>query len=383
MKKIYFLFFLLAIGCGVPNRTNDEVLVIPVKFNGNQILPFSESGLQFRYELLPIYMDTTHLNSFLTHPIMKIYKDYFYFYTTPQSSFKIFGMDGKFIREIPVGRGPGELSFMIHELFFHEDTFTIAELDKQLTFDLEGKFLHSEKTEIQHNADICQFGNYRLSYLANTLDSGFVKVVNTNSGITLMHVVAKKSDSDGVKQLPVNGNMVKFIQSQTSSNRFVLCNENLYFRVPMSDCIYRINKGDSIPYVYAKIENLFTSNEINMEQGKEALNKNLIWDVNYLGVRDDGNLISFQMTDKAPEIREEKKREHVIYDKTKNQLYQFPIQNLYGGYNKGDDTYYYLSSSFLTLKTDNYNELEKEIINSIGQENEEIQAYVLKIKITR
>ena len=122
MQKSFLLFLALSfIQCKTENYPITGTITLPFK-TGEKYLSVTESDYQYSYHFIPLETKEESLLSKIF--CIKRYNNYLYIHSLFNKSVMIFSDSGKFIKKIPIGRGPGEIMDPLY--------ITIDEQNKQL-----------------------------------------------------------------------------------------------------------------------------------------------------------------------------------------------------------------------------------------------------------
>ena len=144
MQKSFLLFLALSfIQCKTENYPITGTITLPFK-TGEKYLSVTESDYQYSYHFIPLETKEESLLSKIF--CIKRYNNYLYIHSLFNKSVMIFSDSGKFIKKIPIGRGPGEIMDPLY--------ITIDEQNKQLEildffrqikkYTLEGDYIASQ-----------------------------------------------------------------------------------------------------------------------------------------------------------------------------------------------------------------------------------------------
>lgn len=323
-------------------------------------------------------MDTSDVNSLIGQAYRFIvHKDYLYIpdYTTAP---KIFTMKGKFVKTLISGRGQGEIGGRVNDIYIDRENhlFEVSEFSKISKYTLSGDFVSDEK-QSEDCSDVCKLGDYVISYDGiSSRDSCFFKIMNRRTGERLMSLFPK-NNKDGVG----------YGWGIMANGVFMRSNENIYFNIPFTDEIYKIEKGDSIPRRFAKIKNVLMYDKCPefelwaLSRYAQSEKRNIY--ICNLSVSEDENLISFKVNES---ITEDKNVEHrVIYDQSKHKIFNYPVQMIDIVFSDGVYDYGIAFPEMIDAQRDKFIEskepLMKELCDFIDRNGMDTNPYVVKIKL--
>ena len=245
MQKSFLLFLALSfIQCKTENYPITGTITLPFK-TGEKYLSVTESDYQYSYHFIPLETKEESLLSKIF--CIKRYNNYLYIHSLFNKSVMIFSDSGKFIKKIPIGRGPGEIMDTLY--------ITIDEQNKQLEildffrqikkYTLEGDYIASQPCCT--SSEFEKLGNNYLFHSFTAQNSKNYFTVQSTNKETKSYL-----DSDKTKKPPLMAYSHLFKTDTT-----------IYFHTDFNNIVYSISINNLTPKPYATLINQCTAKRIN------------------------------------------------------------------------------------------------------------------------
>ena len=252
MQKYFVLFLaLFFIQCKTDDKSLAGTLALPFKM-GEKYRSVTESGYQYSYNFIPLETKEESLLSKIF--CIKKYDNYLYIHSLFNKSVMIFSGSGKFIKKIPIGRGPGEIMDPLY-IAIDEQNKQLEVLDffRQVKkYSLEGDYIESQ-TCSSPSSEFEKLGDNYLFYSFSVKNQKkYFTVQSTNKG------TKNYLESDETNKPPL----------MAYSHLFKI-DTTLYFHTDFNNIVYSISTTDLIPKPYATLTNQCTAKKINSLPGSE------------------------------------------------------------------------------------------------------------------
>lgn len=307
MKSIYYsLIIIIIFGCKTLDSKYSGVK-IPIDYNLNNVLPFSESGYTFKIEIIPLENLKDAYIKFSELHRMEVFEN-FYYIMSLGGTVKIFHKNGKYLTQIRNGRGPGEIIMPLDISFDKErKKLEVMEVNGIKIFDLIGNYENSVQIHNKY-IEFVRFGDIRIFLDSNKdPDQKFNYIIMDKKG-ELINFEKKYGPT---------------IERIISPRHFNVYNDELYLCSNNSNTIYKIDKKSKTPEKFAFIEDMNSNQSISgikLDDYKELCEKNS-WFNRIAGFsKMDDNL--FQLSISKGYLKT------YFFDMSKNQIYDHPLKDL-------------------------------------------------------
>lgn len=377
MKKILlFPLLFFAVACG-KEEAKEDILMISLPYGKENISDFEESDFDYSFEIIPMELDTSNVNSYITGTYRIVHYKGRYYFPSNREAIQIFDKDGHFVNTICAGKGAGEVMNTIDLLIDKEqDQLEISMLDKVSKYTLDGDYLSSESIKLCMG-DAYKSGDFYYmysDYLAH-VDSCFLNIFNYKTNKLVFDILPKPQKDYGTGFL--------------TYNRFVEYNDAVYFTMPYHNEVYKIEKGDSVAHKYAEVKNSVNYTKCpdlycwKVEEYAKTNSEYVMLECwshsdNYIAFT--ANIGSEVVDDYAYSIEQ-----RVLYDREKKRVYKYPVTSIHIAYTDQYYDYATVDPAELDAKRGSFTATEKPLMDklceSIDRNGIDTNPYVVKIKI--
>lgn len=247
-------------GCNT-NFGVESTFKIPVQYNMENTLPFSESGYTYDVEIIPLENKTEAYVNFKGINRIEVYKDIYYIMSF-YGDLKLFHKNGNYLKTISKGRGPGELN-MVSDFSFDRDTEKIEILDVNdiKVYDIAGNYETSIPVKNNY-IEFVKFGKKRIFLDSNKDPQQKYNYIILNNAGELSYF----EDKFGPTLSPT-----------ISPRHFNQYEKELYLSSNYSNKIYKMVADDKLPKEFGYIEEMNTDKSISgidFESFKEISSRN-------------------------------------------------------------------------------------------------------------
>ena len=234
MRKIIFGFLILLVGCTNNSGTSLDEQYIKVISDDN-----NTEKLHVNNDISFVQLETSE--DCLIGNVINVEITNQYIYVLDRKSFFIFSKDGRFVKKIKRGKGPGELTRALN--------FSVDENRKEIYIIEMGNILH-----IYNDLAV-----YKETY---KLDGSFIDVIRLNDDNFMLYTVLPHKHEDFLisvyninsktiisKYIPYENLAMKDFSILTYNNFFVI-NDEIYFSASNSRNIYKYAE-DSMQTIYS------------------------------------------------------------------------------------------------------------------------------------
>lgn len=258
---------------------NDTILL---SFNMKEKYPsVAESEYEFSYTLIPLETKEECLLGQIF--CIKKYNDYLYIHSIVNKAIMIFSGDGKFVKKIPVGRGPGEIMDPLYLVIDEENNqLEILDFFRQIKkYTLEGDFIGTQE------CNMCsEFEKIKDNYLYHTFttkNQRYCFEINNSKNETNHYI-----DFEEVQKAPW----------MIYSHLFKI-DTTIYFHTDFNNMVYKISSHNLTPQPYATIVNQCMAKNIKSlsesDIDKYCMNQNLYINTLNFNVLHNGHTIYAEM----------------------------------------------------------------------------------------
>lgn len=244
MKEYTILFLiLLFLQCKSNNQPVEGTIELPFKME-EKYPSVVESDYDYSYKFIPLETKDESLLSKIF--CIKRFDNYFYIHSIFNKAVMIFTSTGKFIKKIPIGRGPGEIMDPIYIAVDEQNrTLEILDFFRQIKkFTLEGDFIETQPCYMCSEFEILENNYLFHSFSAHNTKYCF-KIGNS-----------KNEYKDYIKSINT-----KKAPLMAYSHLFKI-DTTIYFHTDFNNIVYTISTNNLIPKPYATLTNQCTAEKI-------------------------------------------------------------------------------------------------------------------------
>lgn len=244
MNNYIIIFFaLICWQCKTDKSSVDQTIALSFKV-GEKYPSVTESEYEFLYNFIPL--ETTEECLLGKIFCVKKYKGYLYIHSIFNKSIMIFSADGKFIKKIPIGRGPGEVIDPLYIAIDEQsDQLEVLDFFKQIKkYTLEGDYVGLQNCNMSSAFERIK-GNYLFSSISAQNQKYCFEVQNTENKTTSF----------------VEYNKIEKPPLMAYSQLFKT-DSIIYFHTDFNHTVFFISENDLTPKPYATIVNQCTAEKI-------------------------------------------------------------------------------------------------------------------------
>lgn len=244
MKNYFILLFaVLFLQCKTNTNTVDGIITL--SFNMEDSYPsVAESEYEFLYHFIPLETKEECLLGKIFN--IKKFNNYLYIHSIFNKSVMIFSTDGKFIKKIPTGRGPGEIMDPLYMVVDEKNNqLEILDYFRHIKiFSLEGEYIKSQECDA--------------SLEFEKIDDHY-----------LFHIFTAKNQKYCFKTQNTQNEIQYFLDFQKTNkapfmfySHLFKTDSTIYFHTDFNHTVYRISGNDLTPKPYAIISHQCTADKI-------------------------------------------------------------------------------------------------------------------------
>ncbi len=308
MKTILNYILVLVITVGCKNlKTENPGMKIPIDYNLNNVLPFSESDYSYNVEIISLENLPEAYINFEGLQRLEVFEN-FYYIMSLGGTVRIFHKDGKYLTKIKKGRGPGEI-LMPLDISFDKDSKKLEVLDMNdiKIYDHIGNFENSVQIKNKY-VEFVKFGDVRIFLDSNKDPQQQFNYIILNKKGELKYFENKYGPT---------------LDPVISPRHFNIYDDELFLSSNYSNTIYRLNKTMNSPEKFAFIEDMNTDQSVKninfAEYKKLCESRNLFTKIAGFN-KMDNNLYQLSISKNVIKT--------YFFDAGKNKIYDHPLKDL-------------------------------------------------------
>lgn len=281
MKNYIIIFFaLICWQCKTGESSENQTIELSFKVE-DKYPSVTESDYEFSYNFIPLETNDECLLGKIF--CVKKHKDYLYVHSIFNKSIMIFSADGKFIKKIPIGRGPGEIMDPLYIAIDEQrDQLEVLDFFKQIKkYTLEGDYIGSQNCNMSAEFEKIK-GNYLFSSISAQNPKYCFEVQNTENQTTPF------IEHNKIEKPPL-----------MAYSRLFKTDSIIYFHTDFNNTVFFISENDLIPKPYATIINQCTAEKIKSMPKEDidafCTNQNLYINMLNFNVLHQGHTIYAEM----------------------------------------------------------------------------------------